>query len=1077
MGEKKIEYNNDSLDTNSEKGRSLETEITNLKSYIQKQEEMIRRYCGAFAQAIVGIALIDEDGKFVDVNSSLCEMLGYDKKELVELSVKDVSHPEDLDKDMEKMDKLKDSKVDHYQMEKRYYRKDGSVIWGKLTVSNINPGFTSKRYYIGMVEDISEQKSDADLMRVMGGAIQHANDCVSITDMEDTIIYVNQAFCDTFGYQQDELIGKSILLLRPPDFDEQTSAEIAKKTRQGGWQGDIVNMRKDGRKIPIHLSTSLIKDEFKDPIANIGICYDITTRKNYESKIKHLTRASLNYFDFSFAEADYDLFCRDLLQLTDAKFVCLDIYESGEKYCQTKGVAGDKNAIAKLEEAVGIKLLGKSWEIDKQLAVNLLESKFICTSFKDVAPKHFSSDQIKSLHKQFNIDQVYLLAISKEDRLLGSFVIVPSKDHEVEFPEEVKLFANLVGTILLRIEAEKTVVERDRRLSQVTNTISDVVTLTDDKLNCEYITPSVKQLFGYTPRSLVGKSILDFVHPEDIPSLIENINYAIQKKCMDKAEFRYRHIKGDHIWVEATGNVILSDDDEVVGFLLGCRNIDERKKHELNIQKHLKRQEVLTNISTILNKHSYFSDRMNNILELMGKHFEVSRVYIFEDNEDHTKCSNTYEWCKRGIRSQKPKMQNITFDIMPSGAKLINSQGMIIASDVDKELPKDLVKILKPQRVKSILIIPMYINHVYFGFVGFDECDEYRKWEKSEIEFLKTIANLISNAYERKKAEDEVKNQKHLLQTIVNNAPIGIWLTEPNGEIRFINKYFENMLGFDKEKPSITDKEWQKCRDNDEIAMKSDHPVHFEESLTCSDKQKHIFQIIKNRVSKIDKSILGVIGLAMEITERKQFEDQLQSSLHEKEILLKEVHHRVKNNMQIISSLMKLQADTIEDEQILDAFNQIQNRVRSMALVHEKLYQTEDFSEIDFKDYLTTLTKHLLQSYRTDHSRISLVNRIDQVHITIDQAIPCGLILNELISNSLKYAFPNNRSGHIIIELKEKQDQKVLVVSDDGIGLPADIKLPETESLGLKLVYILLDQLKATYEINREKGTKFLIKF
>jgi PAS domain S-box-containing protein len=1076
MGKEKMRQKQNGLDSLDD-GVDLEKEIENLKSYMQKQEEMIHRYCSAFAQAIVGIALIDNDGKFVDVNSSLCDMLGYDKKELKKLTVKDVSHPEDLAKDIEKMGKIKEGKSDHYQMEKRYYRKDGSIMWGKLTVSTINPRFISKRYYIGMLEDISEQKSNADLMRMMSGAIQHANDCVSITDMEDTIIYVNQAFCDTFGYQQDELIGKSIALLRPPDFDEQKDAEISEKTREGGWQGEIINMRKDGTKLPIYLSTSLIKDEFGDPIANVGICYDITARKSYESKIKHLSRASLNYFDFPFAEADYELFCRDLLRLTDAKFVCLDIYEPEERYCKTKGVAGDKKALAIFEEAVDIKLLGKRWKINKQLAANLLKSKYICAPFKDVAPDHFSKEQIQKLSEQYKIDQVYLVAISKEDRLLGSFVIVPSSEKVVEFTDEVKLFANLVGTILLRIEAEKKVIERDKRLSQVTNTISDVVTLTNDKLNCEYTTPSVKHLFGYTPRSLLGKSILDFVHPDDIPSLLEKINFAIQEKCMDKAEFRYRHIKGHHIWVEATGNVILSDDDEVVGFLLGCRDIDDRKKHELNIQKHLKRQELLTNISTMLNKHSYFSDRMNHILKLMGKHFDVSRVYIFEDNEDHSKCSNTYEWYKRGIRSQKQRMQNVTFDIMPSGAKLINSEGMIIATDVDKELPRDLVKILKPQRVKSILIIPMYIDHEYFGFVGFDECDEHRKWEKSEIEFLKTIANLISNAYERKKAEDEVKNQKHLLQTIVNNAPIGIWLTEPNGEIKFINKYFEKMLGFDTDKPSITEEEWQRCRNNDEVAMKSDRPVHFEESLTCTDRQKHIFQIIKNRVSKIDKSVLGVIGLAMEITERKQFEDQLQSSLHEKEILLKEVHHRVKNNMQIISSLMKLQADTIEDEQILDVFNQIQNRVRSMALVHEKLYQTEDFSEIDFKDYLSSLTKHLLQSYKTDHSRVSLINRIDNVHLTIDQAIPCGLILNELISNSLKYAFPDKRSGHIIVELKQNKEHKELVVSDDGIGLSEDIKLPQTESLGLKLVYILLDQLKASYTIDRENGTKFLIKF
>ena len=219
--------------------------------------------------------------------------------------------------------------------------------------------------------------------------------------------------------------------------------------------------------------------------------------------------------------------------------------------------------------------------------------------------------------------------------------------------------------------------------------------------------------------------------------------------------------------------------------------------------------------------------------------------------------------------------------------------------------------------------------------------------------------------------------------------------------------------------------------------------------------------------------------LGVDITERKQAEKEIKASLKEKEVLLQEVHHRVKNNMQVISSLLRLQSDTIKDQQYADMFNESQERIRSMALIHEKLYQSEDFANIDFDGYLRTLVNSLIISYSASPDKISMKIKTDDLSLELDYAIPCGLIINELVSNCLKYAFPDEREGEIQIVLQEiNENEMELTVSDNGTGLPEEVDFGTTESLGLNLVKVLTEhQLGGRIELNRSEGTSFSIKF
>lgn len=206
--------------------------------------------------------------------------------------------------------------------------------------------------------------------------------------------------------------------------------------------------------------------------------------------------------------------------------------------------------------------------------------------------------------------------------------------------------------------------------------------------------------------------------------------------------------------------------------------------------------------------------------------------------------------------------------------------------------------------------------------------------------------------------------------------------------------------------------------------------------------------------------------------------ERIQASLREKEVLLKEVHHRVKNNLQIVSSLLSLQSRFIEDEQMLEVFNESQNRLRSMVLIHERLYQSEDLARVDFAEYVAQLATDLFRSYQVDPGNIRLEVDIDSILLEIDIAVPCGLIVNELVNNALKYAFPSQQEGRICIRFQRSAGGEfTMTVQDDGVGLAAEIDFFHTETLGLQLVNTLVKQLNGRLEVDCSGGTGIEITF
>lgn len=233
--------------------------------------------------------------------------------------------------------------------------------------------------------------------------------------------------------------------------------------------------------------------------------------------------------------------------------------------------------------------------------------------------------------------------------------------------------------------------------------------------------------------------------------------------------------------------------------------------------------------------------------------------------------------------------------------------------------------------------------------------------------------------------------------------------------------------------------------------------------------------VLKHRLERLPQAVMRARRESESATARDEAERQLRVSLREKELLLQEVHHRVNNNLQIICSLLSLQSEGAKEPYLASALSESQQRVQSMARIHAMLYSSTNLKDIDFGDYARWMANEVMSCYSPDRTRIGLDLELDPIRFEIDRAIPCGLILNELLSNAFKYAFPDKRSGEVRVSLRQQQNRVQLVVEDNGIGLRNGFSVKEAKSLGLRIVDTLGRQLGGKLEVSSNHGTRFVL--
>ncbi|MDF5721540.1 MAG: histidine kinase dimerization/phosphoacceptor domain -containing protein [Rhizonema sp. PD37] len=516
------------------------------------------------------------------------------------------------------------------------------------------------------------------------------------------------------------------------------------------------------------------------------------------------------------------------------------------------------------------------------------------------------------------------------------------------------------------------------------------------------------------------------------------------------------------------------------------QEIRARQRIEEALRYRVEFEKLITSISThfINLAPDEIDNGINQALRKIGEFENVERSYVFLFAHSDTTTNNTYEWCAKDVEGLVHGKKETSFRLLPWIIEKISRLETIHIPCVSELLQEEFSDY---PNIQSLIILPIVCSGFLIGYLGFESVIFSRTWTEDSIALLKMVGEMLGNALKRKWVEQALRVSEERYARAINAGKVGIWEWNIQTHKMYIDPSFKNLLGYNEnELTNIFDSWLNLIHPHDIESVKFEFNSYVNGLISKYEVEhrmqhkdgRYLWLIARGTVLKdANNSPYLIAGSNTDITERKLAETKLKTSLKEKEVLLKEIHHRVKNNLQIISSLLRLQVGYIQNEQTLDIFQDSQNRIRAMAMIHENLYQSTDLARIQLLEYVQNLTSNLLRCYKVD-CNIKINLNIHNILLRIDTAIPCGLIINELVSNSIKYAFLDRNIGEISISfLLLGKGNYLLSVSDNGIGIPEDIEIRKQKSLGLQLVWNLVEQLEGKISFHSNLGTLFTINF
>jgi PAS domain S-box-containing protein len=657
-----------------------------------------------------------------------------------------------------------------------------------------------------------------------------------------------------------------------------------------------------------------------------------------------------------------------------------------------------------------------------------------------------------------------------------TYLIKTAKKNEVEVAlKTTNVFfngINCVQTTMTNVSAEKKLAEESlrARLAEKTNDVLVNVirerNATEAKLNTIFNTSThiiwtvdknfklssfnqnyYNQIFDFYNKTLVigldykklYKSIFnksDYIYwISKFESAFKGENIVFEtKKLLDN---------GDYIYREIFLNPTFDNNGTVSEIVAISHNITERKTNEI------KAQEQSAKLLAIFESSSH-------LIWTVDKEFNLTEcnnnfIKIFQDNYNATPI------LKKQVHLVLPKEKQQTY----------------------KSYWYDLYnKVLNGNSLK--------FEHTQFTLKGEYSVKEiYLNAIRNTNNEIVEIACLAHDITENKIFEKQILEQSAKLKAIFESGDQLMWSITKDRIITSFNQNYSKSV-FDlygyypeigKAVGSDNSIKYHPYWDDKYMEAFSGKKVEFISERKTLKGEVIVRQMILNPIKDAFNNVIEVSGIGFDITENKKNEERVSQSLKEKEILLKEVHHRVKNNMQVISSILNLQSSYVKDEYALSLLKECQNRIKSMAYIHESLYQTKNFEGVNFSEYISTLSKNLVHTYSVNTKNVKLVLNLSDLFLNLDLSIPCGLIINEIISNSLKYAFPSKKGGIIFVNLTVKNKLVNIEIGDNGIGMPDHIDIKQTQTLGLQLVDTLIEQIDGSLKLERINGTKFIIKF
>ena len=555
---------------------------------------------------------------------------------------------------------------------------------------------------------------------------------------------------------------------------------------------------------------------------------------------------------------------------------------------------------------------------------------------------------------------------------------------------------------------------------------------------CVYANPAVQSITGYSHEEIQNLFYWEVLHPDDVEMVKKNNKRRLQGEQFPSYDLRFYKKDGELRW--ATINAAKIDWMGLPAVLCFVQDITERKIAELQVQE----SEA---------KFRKIFDHSAAAMLLLDSDFKIVQF--------NHQTTNILGYPKNN---------------------LIGKTFIDITHPDDIEKSKEIVQQLVDNKIDLIKMEKRYIT--YWGDVIWGLIHASVIWDENKK--VKYFIAQIMDITERKNAAEEIRRAYKELQEAEKIGKFAFFVYDIPSHSIWCSENVQSLFGVPaKQIQSLEEfSTYIHPEDKNRFIQVMKQNIHSQRKEISYDvrainkKQEVLFVHSDGEIFyDNDGKAIVIKGTMQDVTEIRKAQEQIEMDLQEKNVMLKEIHHRVKNNLSIIASLLRLQLRGLDTrEQVERAFKECNSRIQSMTLIHEKLYQSENFAKIDYKNYSENLVINLMKTYAVDQN-VELVFDISEIFFDIDTAIPLGLILNEAITNSLKYAFRKKQKHILKISLKQVKDQYELIIKDNGVGIPETIDVNKTSSLGLRLIRILTDQLGGTSTIERENGTKISIIF